>query len=552
MKDDFDSEDEIVVKLLDASHGSAASTQPSGSAGQESSPPGVKHSSPLMNDAPLVLLYLNVLIIATCGLVYELLAGTLASYVLGDSVTQFSLIIGVYLSALGAGAWVSSFVKTNVARTFVEVELGVALLGGTSAPLLFLCFAKLAWFLPILYGVVFGIGVLVGLELPLLMRILKGHLDFDDLVSKVLTFDYIGALVASLLFPMFLVPTLGLVRTSLVFGILNALVGLWGTSLLRPILAGSVFGLRVRACLVLGLLTTGLFSADSLTSLAENSMFSSPIVHTQTTSYQRIVVTQNPTGFQLYLNGNLQFSSSDEYRYHEALVHPAAASSSKLENVLVLGGGDGLALRELLKYSEVKHVTLVDIDPEMTGLSESFPPLAKLNANALSDSRVKVVNHDAMIWLESVTEQFDLVLIDFPDPNTFSLGKLYTTRFYRLLRERVSKDARICIQCTSPFLSRRAFWCIVRTMEAAGFHVKPFHAAVPSFGDWGFALAGLSDFEPPRRLPREVKHELRFLNDKILSALFNLPNDLAPVDVEFNRLDNQSLVRYYEDDTGTG
>ncbi|MGZ0169990.1 MAG: polyamine aminopropyltransferase [Planctomycetales bacterium] len=505
-----------------------------------------------MNDAPLALLYLNVLIIATCGLVYELLAGTLASYVLGDSVTQFSLIIGVYLSALGAGAWVSSFVKKNVARTFVEVELGVALLGGTSAPLLFLCFAKLAWFLPVLYGVVFGIGVLVGLELPLLMRILKGHLDFDDLVSKVLTFDYIGALVASLLFPMFLVPTLGLVRTSLVFGILNALVGLWGTSLLRPILVGSVTGLRIRSVVVIALLLAGLVKADSLTSLAENSMFASPIVHTQTTSYQRIVVTQNRTGFQLYLNGNLQFSSSDEYRYHETLVHPAVATSPSVSNVLVLGGGDGLALRELLKYLSVDRVTLVDIDPAMTDLSESFPPLAKLNAGALKDPRVKIVNDDALIWLESVSEEFDLVLIDFPDPNSFSLGKLYTTRFYRLLRERIKPDARICIQCTSPFLSRKAYWCIVRTMEAAGFYVRPFHAAVPSFGDWGFALASLSEFDVPQRLSGDVRDKLRFLTDETLPGLFSLPADLSPVEVEINRLDNQALVRYYEVDVGAG
>ncbi|MDA1161606.1 MAG: polyamine aminopropyltransferase [Planctomycetota bacterium] len=505
-----------------------------------------------MNDAPLALLYVNVLIIATCGLVYELLAGTLASYVLGDSVTQFSLIIGVYLSALGAGAWVSSFVKKDVARTFVEVELGVALLGGTSAPLLFLCFARLAWFLPVLYGVVFGIGVLVGLELPLLMRILKGHLDFDDLVSKVLTFDYIGALVASLMFPIFLVPTLGLVRTSLVFGILNALVGFWGTSLLRPILTGGVFGLRVRAACVIGLLLTGLLNADSLTSLAENSMFSSPIVHTQTTPYQRIVVTQNRTGFQLYLNGNLQFSSSDEYRYHEALVHPAASVAHTLKNVLVLGGGDGLALRELLRYPSVERVTLVDIDPEMTGLSKSFPPLSKLNGHALKDRRVVVVNDDAMIWLESVDERFDLVLIDFPDPNSFSLGKLYTTRFYRLLRERITLDAMVCIQCTSPLLSRRAYWCIVRTMEAAGFYVRPFHAAVPSFGDWGFALASLSEFGAPTHLDDVVRGSLRFLNDETLSAMFQLPEDLSPIDVEINRLDNQALVRYYEDDVGAG
>jgi spermidine synthase len=551
--DDFDAEDEIDVQLVNESAASVASSDEN-SAGQlvATESAATLGRSPLLNDAPLGLLYLNVLIIATCGLVYELLAGTLASYVLGDSVTQFSLIIGVYLSALGAGAWVSSFVKKNVARTFVEVELGVALLGGTSAPLLFLCFAKLAWFLPVLYGVVFGIGVLVGLELPLLMRILKGHLDFDDLVSKVLTFDYIGALVASLLFPMFLVPTLGLVRTSLVFGILNALVGLWGTWLLRPILAGSVTGLRIRSVVVLALLVAGLVKADSLTSLAENSMFASPIVHTQTTSYQRIVVTQNSTGFQLYLNGNLQFSSSDEYRYHEALVHPAVATAPSVSNVLVLGGGDGLALRELLKYPSVDHVTLVDIDPAMTGLSKSFPPLAKLNAGALKDSRVTIVNDDAMIWLESVVQRFDLVLIDFPDPNSFSLGKLYTTRFYRLLRERLNPEVRICIQCTSPFLSRKAYWCIVRTMEAAGFYVRPFHASVPSFGDWGFALASLSEFDVPERLAGDVRDKLRFLNDGTLPGMFSLPADLSAIDVEINRLDNQALVRYYEDDVGAG
>ncbi|MFQ5730868.1 MAG: polyamine aminopropyltransferase, partial [Planctomycetaceae bacterium] len=163
-----------------------------------------------MNRAPSFLLYINVLVVATCGLVYELLAGTLASYVLGDSVTQFSFVIGVYLSALGVGAWLSRFVKEGIARCFIEVELGVALLGGASAPLLFFGFTHLRWFAVVLYGMVFLIGVLVGLELPLLMRILKSHVDFADLVSRVLTFDYIGALVASLMFPIFLVPYLGL------------------------------------------------------------------------------------------------------------------------------------------------------------------------------------------------------------------------------------------------------------------------------------------------------------------------------------------------------
>lgn len=506
-----------------------------------------------LNRAPLSLLYLNVLIIATCGLIYELLAGTLASYVLGDSVTQFSVIIGVYLSALGAGAWLSSFIKRGEARCFIEVELGVALLGGFSAPLLFLSFARLQWFQPVLYGVVFAIGTLVGLELPLLMRILKSHLDFEDLVSRVLAFDYIGALLASLLFPMFLVPTLGLVRTSLVFGLLNALIGLWGTKLLRPLLKGRVTGLQGRAVLVTGLLVAGLIKAESLTTLAEDSLFLHPIVFTKQTPYQRIVVTRHSRGFQLHLNGNLQFDSLDEYRYHEALVHPAMATAGTRKQVLILGGGDGLAAREVLRYPDVEAVTLVDIDPGMTNLAREFPPLAELNRKSLEDPRVRIMNDDAMIWLEerlrSAAAGFDVVLIDFPDPNTFGLGKLYTTRFFRLLRQAVHPQALVSIQCTSPLLARKSYWCIIRTMEAAGFHVAPCHAAVPSFGVWGFALASPSEFETPRELRPEVlkaTDPLKFLTSATVAGMFQLPPDIGPVEVEINRLDNQSLVRYYE------
>ena len=162
------------------------------------------------------LLFLNVLIIATCGLVYELLAGTLASYVLGDSVTQFSLIIGIYLFAMGVGSWLSRFFDSELARRFIEVELGVAILGGFSAPILFLTFSRVSYFYVVLYLVVFGIGVFVGLEIPLLLRILKDEIEFKELVSRVLAFDYVGALVASILFPILFVPKLGLIRTSLI------------------------------------------------------------------------------------------------------------------------------------------------------------------------------------------------------------------------------------------------------------------------------------------------------------------------------------------------
>ena len=489
------------------------------------------------------LLFLNVLIVATCGLIYELLAGTLASYVLGDSVTQFSLIIGIYLFAMGVGSWLSRFIEKGLARRFVDIELAVAILGGFSAPLLFLSFARVNYFYVVLYFIVFAIGVFVGLEIPLLLRILKDEIEFKELVSRVLAFDYIGALLASILFPILFVPKLGLVRTSLIFGMLNAIVALWGTWLLRPLIKGSVSGLRVRAFIVLVLLLVALVKANTLTSLAEDEMFADEIVYAKDTPYQRIVITRGRAGFQLFLNGNLQFSSTDEYRYHEALVHPAMLLANNPRRVLVLGGGDGLALREILKYPSVERITLVDLDPNMTQLSRRFPLLADLNKHSFEDPRVHVTNEDAFIWLERATDEpYDAAIVDFPDPNTFALGKLYTTRFYRLLRNRLTSTAGVSVQSTSPMFARNSYWCIVRTLEAAGFVVKPYYTAVPSFGLWGFALASLKPFDVPSKPP----DGLRFLDEETLGTMFRLSKDIEPVPVEINRLDNQALVRYYE------
>lgn len=504
-----------------------------------------------MNRTPV--LFLNVLIIAACGLIYELLAGTLASYVLGDSVTQFSLIIGLYLSAMGVGAWLARYIgDAGLARAFIEIELGVALIGGVSAPLLFLSFARLAYFHVVLYGVVFAIGVLVGLELPLLMRIVKDQLDFKELVSRVLAFDYLGALVASLLFPILFVPKLGLVRTSLLIGMLNAAVGLWGTWLLQPLIPGGTTGLRIRAAFVLLLLGIGVIKADRLTIWSEEDYYQGTIIYAKTTPFQRIVITRSQPGFQLWLNRQLQFASADEYRYHEALVHPPLVCAGAPQRVLILGGGDGLALREVLKHPSVEAVTLVDLDPGMTALADNFPPLGELNRHAYRDPRVQVVNRDAFLWVEEDTGRFDVAIIDFPDPTNFALGKLYTTRFYRLLKKRLTPEAAVSIQCSSPLLARRSFWCILKTMEAADFHVRPYHVAMPSFRVWGFGLARLRPFDLPAVAPRNL--ELRYLNDETMTAMFAFPADmqLTPDDkIEINRLDNQVLTRYHEREWGS-
>jgi len=495
------------------------------------------------------LLFLNVIIIATCGLIYELLAGTLSSYVLGDSITQFSFIIGIYLFAMGVGSFLSRYIEKNVAEKFIEIELAVAVVGGFSAPLLFLTFAYVSYFGIVLYTTVFVIGTLVGLEIPLLMRILKDELDFKELVSRVLALDYVGALVASLLFPIFLVPKLGLNRTSVLFGMLNAGVALWATWLLDPLIPNrKLLILRVKGAVVVVLLGIALIKADRLTTLAEDGLFADTIVYAKSSLYQRIVVTKGKTGHALFLNGNLQFNSFDEYRYHEALVHPAfAAFNGEPKRVLVLGGGDGLALREILKYKSVEAVQLVDLDPMMTGLSNAYPPLAELNHHSFNDPRVSVTNGDAFVWLDSSeAEPFDIAIVDFPDPNNFALGKLYTTRFYNLLKRKLKPDSAVVIQCTSPLIARTSYWSIIKTLEAVGFNVKPYQTTVPSFGVWGYALAKQTPFDIPVDPPANI--ELKFLNHESFASMFEFPTDMKLPDgeIEINRLDNQALVRYYE------
>lgn len=490
-------------------------------------------------------LYLNVFVVAICGLVYELLAGTLGSYLLGDSVTQFSLVIGLYLSAMGVGAWLSRRLETELARRFLEIELAVALVGGLSAPVLFVAFGSLEHFQIVLLAFVFAIGVLVGLELPLLMRLLEGQLELKDLVSRVLTFDYIGALAAALMFPLVLVPHLGLVRSSLAMGAANAAVALWGTWLLEGRLGKrAVVSVRIRAFLVIAGMLVGIGVSDVFTTWAEDQMYIDPIVYTETTPYQRIVVTQGKSGFQLFLNGNLQFSSADEYRYHEALVHPAmVAADSPPKKVLVLGGGDGLALREVLAHPSVEAVTLVDLDPAMPRLARSFPTLIGLNRNSFTDRRVTLVHDDASVWLADHQGLWDVIIVDFPDPNTFALGKLYTRAFYRRVLAHLAPGGAVAVQATSPLFARKSYWCIIDTMRAAGLAVRPYQVAVPSFGVWGYGLAKRSDFPVPQHAPSVA---LRYLNDDALAAMFRIPADMAPVPVEINQLDNQALVRYYE------
>ncbi len=487
-------------------------------------------------------LLFSVFVIASCGLAYELIAGALSSYLLGDSVTQFSTVIGCYLFAMGAGSWLSKYIVKDLVGRFIQIELLVGLVGGFSAVALFFVFTWLVGpFKLVLYLLVFIVGMLVGLEIPLVMRILERELAFKDLVSQVLTFDYLGALAVSILFPLFLAPHLGMVRTGLLFGLLNVAVALWALHLFRDQLPARGW-LATQSWAVFGVLALGFGGAGQLTSLAETHLYSDEIVYADTTPYQRIVVTRWRDDLRLFLNNNLQFSSHDEYRYHEALVHPGLASLPWAKRVLVLGGGDGLAVREILKYENVESVTLVDLDPAMTNLFSTAPPLVALNAGALKSPRVKIVNADALQWLEENREYFDFIVIDFPDPANFALGKLYTSAFYRLLEKRLSAHGLLVVQSTSPLYARQSFWCVVTTLEDVGFKTAPYHALVPSFGEWGYIIAGRQKFES---VVVDAK-KTRFLSPETTNDLFHFPTDMARVPAEVNRLNNQVLVRYFE------
>jgi spermidine synthase len=493
-----------------------------------------------------VALLASVFVVAACGLVYELAAGALASYVLGDSVLQFSTVIGTYLFAMGVGSWLSRYFDRQLPAHFLRIELLVALVGGLMPALLFTAnsYAPGA-FRFLLYTLVLAVGALVGLEIPLVMRILRRNVALKDLVSQVLTFDYLGALAVSVAFPLLLVPQLGLVRTGVLFGLMNAVVAVWALWLFRHELRA--FGAHVLACgLTLAALCAAFAGAARITSLAEDRLYQDSVVYSETSPWQRIVVTHGRAGHRLFLNGNLQFSERDEYRYHEALVHPAMAAHGGARKVAVLGGGDGMAVREILRYPGVVSVTLVELDPHMTRLFSQHGALTRLNGNSLQSPKVRVVNADAFKWLEDSREMFDVIVVDFPDPTNFSIGKLYTQSFYGLLEQRLSASGYAVVQTTSPLVARQSFWTVVTTLEAAGLTAVPYHANVPSFGEWGFVIASRRPF----RLPTALPAGLRFLSVEGLQPLFDFPRDMARVPAEVNRLSNQALVTTYEREWG--
>lgn len=502
--------------------------------------------------AQATLLLFSAFLIATCGLVYELIAGTVSSYLLGDSVTQFSHTIGVYLFAMGVGSYLSRFIINGAVDKFIELEIILALVGGFAAPLLFVAFAFTSHYAYLLYTLLIIIGALVGLEIPLLLRILKDRMNFRDLVARVLSLDYIGGLAAAISFPILLLrPEVGLLKASLLAGLLNVIVAFVAIYVFQKQIRMRAH--LVRACAVALALVVALVYSKHVQSYLDQELHTDPVVLSEQSHYQKIVLTSWHEYFSLFLNNNLQFNSFDEYRYHESLVHvPTQMYLETVKNIaaplhiLIMGGGDGLAVREALRYPNLQSLDLVDIDPAMTKLATHNVWLKQLNENALSDKRVKVHNEDAFLFIQKPGKKFNVIILDFPDPGNFAVGKLYSDLFFSRLRKVMEPHAVAVTQATSPLIARNAFWCIRNTVLSQKYKTLPYHTYVPSFGEWGFVAFADHNIKMPKSLMVEKK--LRFLTAQMLPSLAHFSLDMGEVKTEIQTLMTQNLVHYYDSD----
>ncbi|ROO82902.1 spermidine synthase [Actinocorallia herbida] len=489
-----------------------------------------------------------VFVCAACGLVYELALVALGSYLVGNSITQASIVLSVMVCAMGVGSLAAKPLQSRALVAFAAIEAALALLGGLSVLLLYAAFAWLDLYVPMLVVAASVLGALIGAEIPLLMTLLQKirKQEAGSAVADLFAADYVGALVGGLAFPFLLLPVFGQIRGALVVGAVNAVAGvavvLWifraevgrtGKAVLWSVMAG-----------VLVLLGAVYVKADAFEMTARQALYNDPVAFATRSAYQEIVLTEKVSlsgraDTRLFLNGDLQFSSVDEYRYHEALVHPALSGTRA--RVLILGGGDGLALREVLRYPDVREVTLVELDPEVISLARTQPRLRELNGGAFEDPRVTVVNTDAFTWARDGREPYDAVIVDFPDPDEVATAKLYSAEFYGLARRLVADGGRMVVQSGSPYFAPRSFWCIEKTIRESGLRTLPYHVDVPSFGDWGFVMA--SSGEPALKLSDEAP-ALRFLDADVLSAAKVFAKDLRRDDVEANTLVRPVIVGY--------
>ncbi len=487
------------------------------------------------------------------GIVAEFVLCTLATYFLGNAVLQWTLMMSFMLFAMGLGSHLSRYCSAHLLDTFTVLEFGLSLLCASAAAAAYVLSPFLTNVGVVIYPLGIAIGLLIGMEIPLIARVNAAYEELRVNISSVMEKDYYGALIGGLFFAFVALPYFGLTYTPIALGAVNFGVASLLLFRFRSLLSAPrlLSGLWVGA----GAVLIGLFVlAEPILLFGEQALYKDTVILAKQTPYQRLVMTRWRNDYWLYINGNQQFSSYDEERYHEPLVHPALALTGHREEVLILGGGDGLALREVLKYSQVKAVTLVDLDPEMTTLAATHPVFLQLNAQAFADPRVSIVNADAFSFLQDTSHLFDVIIIDLPDPNSAELARLYSLNFYRLCKKHLKRGGTLVTQATSPFFSRQAFVCIQKTMAAAGFSVLPYHNHVPTLGEWGFVLGVDTKLLEAAALKETVQElsfqgvETRFLNQDAMIAMAHFGKGVFrdTDEIEVNRESRPVLQAYYQ------
>lgn len=468
----------------------------------------------------------GVFVCAACGLVYELELVALASYLMGDSVTQASVVLSVMVFAMGIGSLAAKRLRRLAAAGFGAVEATLALVGGCSAMALYAVFAWTGdwggmWANGsrcLLVAFSLAIGLLIGAEVPLLMELIQRirRQDAGGAVADLFAADYVGALVGGLAFPFLLLPFLGQLTGALLTGAVNTVVG--GALVLglfrRDLTRRARWLLLIGNGLVLAVLASAAVLVDDFERAARQAMYGEDVRVALQTGVKEVVLAGGTDGrpLDIYFDGRLRVSGSDEPRFHEALVHPAMTGPHA--RVLILGGGDGLAVREVLRHSGVDRVDVVELDAEVVRLARTDLALSALNEHAFGDPRVRVTTADAFGWLRGAAPAaYDVVVSDLPDPGITASTKLYSQEFYGLARRVLAPGGRLVVHAGPVASGPRVYWTVEATVRAAGLRTAPYgtedrragaaagpdrmpaeRARVPR--DWGFVLAARTDPRP--------------------------------------------------------
>lgn len=487
------------------------------------------------------------------GVVAEYILSTLAQYLLGDSVFQWVMIISLMLFSMGLGSRISKGFQNNLLKKFLLLEFTLSVVVAFSPLVVYTLFSSISGHGILIYGLAIFIGILIGMEIPLVIRINNEYEELRYNISNILENDYYGSLLGGVFFAFIGLPILGLMYTPFVLGIVNLLVALALLLIYFPKLKkADSRPLVILGPLIIGLLIAGIFISEPIMLYGEQKKYKDKVVYTEQSKYQRIVLTKWKSDYWLYLNGNQQLCTRDEFMYHEPLIHPAMKLHQHPVNILILGGGDGCAVREVLKYPTVKSIKLVDLDPAITKLAKSHPILTELNKNSLIDSKVHIANEDGFHFLENDTNYYDVIFIDLPDPRSVEIGRLYSKEFYSYCYRRLRPQGIVVTQAGSPYFATKAFLCIKKTMESAGFKTVPLHNQVITLGEWGWCLG---QKQPAHA---NIKHalkqlqfndvETRWINNEAMNLITSFGKNVyiwEQDSVAVNQIHNPVLFKYY-------